>query len=193
MTSPWVGRKRDPATAAVVSERSLALQKAGRNLIRTFLPPTDPPTSFIPTNCIKVLLGQGIAEQGSPVVVWDWTTSRLLDGVLESVNARSVKGRDDRTHRIDMALVRVTEGILKAFPACHVFLAGRMQDGRYVRLSKKAKVKRPHCSVTSMLRKESSLPYYVLDGFPVDEWGNRTTDDMACSPNGWRRQGTVLM
>ena len=176
--SKYLGRKRDPATAAVVKERSLALQKAGRLLQHTFLPPIDPPTSVLSNHCMNMIWIPGISEQGSSVLFWDWAgyylgPSRVLDGVLESVNTRCLKDRNGMMHRIDMALVRLPDGILKAFPTRHVFLAGRVQDGRCIRLTKKAKVRRPLCTVTSLLRQGSPLPGYVIDGFPVDEWGNR--------------------
>ena len=81
----WGGTQRDDATAAVVSERSLAIQRAVRLLQRTFLPPVVPPTSVLPTHSIKALWRPGVSEQGSPVIVWDLSTSLPLHGVLERV------------------------------------------------------------------------------------------------------------
>ena len=127
----WGGTKRDDATAAVVSERSLAIQRAVRVLQRTFLPPVVPPTSVFPTHSIKVHWNPGVSEQGTPVIVWDSSTSLLLHGTLESINTRSVKASDGHVHVIDVALVRLPHGFLRAFPACHVFLSGLMHNGRF--------------------------------------------------------------
>ena len=178
----WGGTKRDDATAAVVSERSLAIQRAVRLLQRTFLPPVVPPTSVFPTHSIKVHWNPGVSEQGTPVIVWDSSTSLLLHGTLESINTRSVKASDGHVHVIDVALVRLPHGFLRAFPACHVFLSGLMHNGRLIPQPKmkvchdvhpyKKKVHAHHRGAS--VRKASPIPQHVLDGFPDpdDHFGN---------------------
>ena len=42
-------------------------------------------------HAIRAFWAQGISYKGSQVIVWDYTVSQILNGVLESVNTRSVK------------------------------------------------------------------------------------------------------
>ena len=164
-----MARRFSERSRLVGEERRLALQLARRNYTAQYASSTS--GAFItPPGCIRGYRWvRGVREHRRPVMYT--VNGHLSDGVLESINLRTVKFAEGGDIKFLIALIRCSDGFLLGVPSSAVWCKAAVFQGPHVNA---------HLTNTPMPKvpvpdDEADIPKHVFDFMPIDDWGNWAT------------------
>ena len=136
----------------------------------------------VPPGCIRnYQWGRGVREQHRPVKFQHQGV--LNDGVLDSINLRTVKNSAGENVKVLIAVIRCADSVLLGVPAVFVWCKAQLIHGG-------GNLGAYYCSSTPMPKVAApahqndassdgdDIPQHVFDCMPIDDWGNWATKDV---------------